>query len=367
MEKLKDVLLSDNYKLPHINVNTSTNFRKYLIDKLTSFKDDILGIKPFLTSTTDIVIFDSYFNKLLKYIASITESLNKYYNGFPDASYKIYSELLEDIKVIPGLLPTIIIGNSDFLYRIRKKDSPLVYGERKELFHVPFNLRTKIDNQRFSIAGIPCLYLSNSSYVAWEELRKPNLEELCFASFHLRSDTKFLDLSIERFYKSANNPQNKISDLLRLVVTFPLYFLSSIKLPRDGDPFKPEYIFPQFTLRWTRGQSSIDGICYSSTRINKNSRGTFFNLALPILFECNSGDIEPPFCSSLADKLKATMSIDLELLRKNHGLKSLVTTPRINIQSIYSSEMAGLMSYKDSIFYMIDQFLCNDNYDIITF
>ncbi len=364
MQDLKDVLLSINYNLPHSNISNST-FRKYIIDKLTSFLNDVTNeCQKLALSATQNTVVSTYTQKLSNYISTISDSINKFYNGYPDESYKAYEEILKDIE-INNLLPLKIIGNDEVLYRIRESRGSL-FNDSKDLFHVPLNLRPKINNQRFSIAGVPCLYLSNSVYVSWEELRRPRLDDVSCSAFKLRNDTRFLNLSTEEFYQQINSASN-IEDLVKSLILFPLYFICSIKLKTDGEPFKPEYIFPQFTLRWTRTTQNIHGVLYSSTRVNKESNGLFYNLALPVMYECITSTPEPDFCSSLANKLKSTKPIQINTIKAKVVGMNLTIIPKNNISQIYSTELADIINYDVSIFYKIDQFLKLQNFDIITF
>ena len=42
-----------------------------------------------------------------------------------------------------------------------------------EMFHIKYELRGKVQTQRCSFPGLPCLYLGCSSYVCWLELNRP--------------------------------------------------------------------------------------------------------------------------------------------------------------------------------------------------
>ncbi|MEC7642950.1 MAG: hypothetical protein VX870_05565, partial [Pseudomonadota bacterium] len=78
-------------------------------------------------------------------------------------------------------------------YRIRSNSDSPIYS-REELFHIPFELNHLIANNRFSLSGFPCLYMSNSVYGAWEELNRPSIDE-CFVSRLDLSKLSFVDLS----------------------------------------------------------------------------------------------------------------------------------------------------------------------------
>ena len=56
------------------------------------------------------------------------------------------------------------------LYRIRSDRSEFKIPDRGDIFHVPFEKRRLVGNQRYSIAGLPCLYLRSSLWICWEEL-----------------------------------------------------------------------------------------------------------------------------------------------------------------------------------------------------
>ncbi|MFW8247620.1 hypothetical protein ACOIDW_27415, partial [Klebsiella pneumoniae] len=62
------------------------------------------------------------------------------------------------------------------LFRVRKSDTPL--SEREEIFHIPFTERQNVSAQRYSVAGLPCLYLGTSLYVCWQEMNKPDFDKL---------------------------------------------------------------------------------------------------------------------------------------------------------------------------------------------
>ena len=61
------------------------------------------------------------------------------------------------------------------LYRIRKAEVSGLFN-KEEMFHIPFDKRHLITNGRYSINGIPSLYLCESTYICWEELGNPNFD-----------------------------------------------------------------------------------------------------------------------------------------------------------------------------------------------
>ena len=62
------------------------------------------------------------------------------------------------------------------------------------LYHVPFEQRYKIGNDRYGITGFPVFYLSSSTYGCWEELKRPNLEFTNVALFKSTQNMLFIDI-----------------------------------------------------------------------------------------------------------------------------------------------------------------------------
>lgn len=62
------------------------------------------------------------------------------------------------------------------------------------MLHIPFNKRELIKTQRFSISGVPCLYLGTTSYVCWLEMNKPRDSEFNVSSYKIPGQLKILNL-----------------------------------------------------------------------------------------------------------------------------------------------------------------------------
>jgi hypothetical protein len=87
--------------------------------------------------------------------------------------------------------------NTNF-YRLRNLQSNYSV-KRADLFHVPFEERGKVGSQRYSIPGLPCLYISNSVYLAWEELERLPISSLHLCRIKNVLPLKLVDLSIDYF------------------------------------------------------------------------------------------------------------------------------------------------------------------------
>lgn len=55
----------------------------------------------------------------------------------------------------------------------------------RDMGHVPLNMREKIGTQRFSIPGVPCLYIGTSSLDVWKELGCPSFHDFNVSAIQL--------------------------------------------------------------------------------------------------------------------------------------------------------------------------------------
>ena len=170
------------------------------------------------------------------------------------------------------------------------------------MFHVPFENRGKIGNNRYSLSGYPCLYLGKSILDCWQEMNAPALSDCCISAFRFKSTMKVLDFRL----RVVNT--NDLNDYLQ---TLPLIIACSIPVPARNvnDIFHPEYIFPQFIMHGiVKGILNhivdIDGIIYTSTKYNSQVKfkvDLFDNLAIPVKKILKKG-----VCSHLKNNIKLT-------------------------------------------------------------
>jgi hypothetical protein len=244
---------------------------------------------------------------------AINESIDQYLKGLPAKAYSTLKASLEEIK--PYLLyPTkesilLVGGNINNYFRMRESFTKI---DKSGIFHIPFYKRQNTLSYRYSIPGIPCIYLSNSVFLCWEELGKPANKRLYCSRFEIdKNILKTLNLSftpskiLTMYSKKEHDLTMKICQFFipRALITWPLIFACSIHTKCHNDNFKVEYIIPQLIMQWCLENADIDGICYYSVRSKyNNSLGySLFqeNLALPAKV-----NIDNTICDSLKNKLK---------------------------------------------------------------
>lgn len=122
------------------------------------------------------------------------------------------------------------------LYKARASSSNYLLG-KDEMFHIPYDKRSKIGNQRYSVSGMPCLYLASSSYVCWEELGRVDFQSCNFCGYTNKMEVPFYDFALP-------SAITQFSDIKRICIILAC----SLSAVRES-LFKEEYILPQCLLQ----------------------------------------------------------------------------------------------------------------------
>ncbi len=310
---------------------------------------------------------------------SILSSIEFYYNGEIEKSYKTVESLFFEHKAIffIGSLKRFFDrkqGNDFTFYRARGASN--VYEkdlDPLELFHIPFNKRHLIQNQRYSLNGIPCLYLGKSVYVCWEELGRIDINKLNVSAFTFNkdSDTNILYLAytlqevVNFFHQSSYNEAYflKMEErdwLKKYFYTWTLQAACSIYSNDINRNYKEEYIFPQILMNVLK-KINIQGIAYFSTKGTYNeafSGNIFVNLALPAYQEKDESH-----SVSLTSTFKATRSLNYgmwsEIYDKSQKLgDGTLQTPEkaMSVKMLMLNDELKLL-YKDTSFYRFEETL----------
>lgn len=302
MSSLINILNNSKLKLP-LRYKDGND---YIIDLLEeTFKElSIEMLKDEYYST----INDDNYTQINTYCAKIITTISSWFEGNISEAKKNFDETLKARLLI---LPQKKILSKNCFYRIRTSDEHKIL-EKKDLFHIPFELRNKISTQRFSIPGFPCLYLGNSVYICWEELNRPKFHDIQVAKFENNTEINLYNLSYEQYNLQKLNAQNPTDgDLINLLLAYPIIAACSIQVPksRQLDHFKPEYLIPQIVLQTLLEQRDKNtGVVYSSTKIyreNSRNEGTFENFVLPTTSKARSKG----FCTDLTTLFNMTSAI----------------------------------------------------------
>lgn len=296
-----------------IEQEKGSTFRNTVRNVLRSF-GELIDSSDDLSEPINGNPFDSNTFKLRSKIIrdGILEAIDAYYEGNLNNAYNILSSFMKKSNLTGYLDKESFLPANTSLFRIRKAigNYPL---KRDDLFHIPFSARGKVKTQRYSIPGLPSLYLSNSVYVAWEELGRPGFNEVQAMRLANTRPIRLLDLTSEIYSRNEHIEGNTSYgyQLLYRVMVWPLLAACSIKVRNPDDSFKPEYIISQMLLQWVN-KNLVDGIKYSSTHIDLRRQrhiGSFYNLVLPV----KTLHLEEGYCTELAQLFTATQVLPMQL------------------------------------------------------
>lgn len=191
---------------------------------LKCFKDYLRSNKDELESITGKSIKDLV-NDVATCQTVFGAIISSYLRGVHHIAVTSAQSFIKDIGI--GVLP-----KGARLYKARMAESNYRFTQ-DEMFHIPYEKRNKIGNQRFSVSGLPCLYLGSSSYICWEELGRVDFSTCNFCGFTNVSDVDLYDFSLPVSISGSN-------EIKRIC----LILACSLSAKRD-DLFKEEYILPQ--------------------------------------------------------------------------------------------------------------------------
>ncbi|ECU8051288.1 hypothetical protein A8D40_002403 [Salmonella enterica subsp. enterica serovar Barranquilla] len=333
LEKLFDNILRKSSIRPPIEVGKNNNLISDFHSKCEKFKD---CLKEYLTNNDKILAHRV--RSRLKVIQSLQDGiincLECFLTGDIKSAYDCF-ELMLKPQFISRHIKNICIPLTEMcnsqrpLFRVRKSDRPL--STRKDIFHIPFNQRHLVRAQRYSVAGLPCLYLGTSLYICWREMDKPDFDKLYISSFITdKEDDKslLLNLSADFLYKTrlflkrknAPKPIEKYSTstMLSYLALWPLILACNYLKKHNDASFIQEYIIPNLLMQWISrdiNNNNIIGIAYRSTKLpaNTDSRKGI-NVVLPP--KARYEDIKGyDFCPVLSDKFKFTPPVSWQVLK----------------------------------------------------
>ena len=276
----------------------------------------------------------------------ILQSLKDYFNGKLSGALTEIQCLLQDLSGADGDNITIL-KKGEIWYRGRIKEEGSNLFNRKEMFHIPECLREKVNSQRFSYNGYPCLYLGKSIWACWEELDEPHLDDICFSAFKLLKDIRLLDLSIpseEALRKKTPD------DYPALLVSLPIMMACSIKTLNEKANFKSEYVVPQLMMAELLNWHWFDGYVFSSTKRNPGfdwKEEYLLNIVVPVVGKFDDDGL----CISLKKTFLLTEPIyyKYEFLKSN--VSNMIKASEQEINAIFDNTHDKQEEYEEEDLY----------------
>lgn len=314
--KIKEFLADEYFVLPKTQT-PKADCKQFIFKTLDKFLEKLGHLEASHFEDVSEFHISQIHERQTRLVKRLKDALDSSYDGRPAKAYQAIEDgLINDLKNFSEVLNIreIPIDTNFYRIRIHKENYPL---PNDSFFHIPFNLRGKVKTQRFSIPGFPSLYLGNSIYVCWEELKRPNINDFQAVRLKSTSPIKIIDLSPPL---ADATPQQ----LYRYLMTWPLVLACSVKVRDHEDAFKPEYIIPQLLLQWVRERQEVHGIAYQTTNIDYKtslSQGAFTNFVLPVKENKIRG-----LCEILKAKFEITNVISNQLSQLASGSGNFIYT-----------------------------------------
>lgn len=324
-EKMKDINLKMEYRYNDINgfilprvVEKDSDYIKELSAVLKKYYD-------FMCSKVAFKDEINLLNEIECNINRINCAIKNYYRGDIVKSKLLVSEILEQFKsddenffiselnksyAFRGAAPFFDLQTNYYqqLYSevyTEMNEEPLSFyraridkvEDRCDMLHIPFDKRGLIANQRFSIGGIPCIYLGTTSYVCWQELEKPKNQNFNVCSYKINEKgkkLKILNLVItqplingvfNRGHQTEDSVNKRIQ--IKMLKVFPLVIATSFTVLEKERKFKSEYIISQLIMHCLK-ELQIDGVAYLSKKGESDFQYPHgVNLAIPVFESCD--------------------------------------------------------------------------------
>lgn len=283
-------------------------------------------------------------NKIDIFFKTLIDVYISWINAELWTSIKEFEDLLNDYNILDEY------ENIDDLILFRGRRSK-TFISHWDMFHIPFNKRFHIGNQRYSLVGQPLLYLGTSPYCVYRELESS--EDLRISSFRFKHKCHmkiFNNSNLFYRYIKNNNDESAISVTDRMIVDnvnelegkdivqkFFLLILASVcsfqrREELKNTSFCEEYVLPQILAQIVKN-NELDGIMYTSTKSYYDKvfvRNEFLtnliykNICLFTNYDkSNVEDVTYVYDKKLYEKftLSAPISFDLDLDEKYYKIK----------------------------------------------
>ena len=303
-----------------------------LNNKYRTIKEALIAYRDFIKSDSidQSILSSGNIAEIDTICNNIISADEDFQNGYILGCYNKLYELLKSSKFSNPIFRLCEKGKNSCFYRMRACPDEYLFS-KDDLFHIPFDKRRKVSNQRFSLSGYPCLYLGSSIYVCWEELNRPHIDNANIVCIKSCQPIKLIDLRMP-------NNINDVSDYYRI----PLIIACSVQVQDTTAPYKPEYVIPQALLHAMIYMNSkrntffnINGIIYYSSRLRSPQRLFFHtdslyeNIVIPTIENFDPiRKKQYKFCPILCDMFEITEPVSLTKYRLCKDLKRTSTYPQ---------------------------------------
>ena len=314
-----------------------------------------------------------YIDILDEYQSILISTLQKYFEGDLLAAQQNVDTLIKEMIAVDDAFAVSKINNSISFYdadniisektfqgnkqeffRARVSNGFTEY-KKMEMLHIPFNQRHLISTQRFSVPGLPCLYLGTTSYCCWLEVGTPADDNFNVSPIYIDDNFKILNLTVNSFVLQLISNTTENENILKS--TFKLWLLtlaSSYKVRQNARTFKTEYIIPQLLMLSCK-KNGLNGVAYFSKQV-KNDRFAYKICVNLALFSEYNGEKK---LSDMCRKIEIANSFNYAMYKQL--LPSLkYKQHQLNIEN--TKYITNIGDYRRQFPYGETEFYCFDRY-----
>ena len=325
-----------------LNVVYSFFLKEY--DMVDDVEFDAVHYKSHLPYADRKVELRAYIQKELSKVKKLIKEACAYRTL--DGKKKFYNYFFNNEGGLHNANYSTEIAIHKYFFRMRGSELYHVF-KRQDLFHIPKDVIRLIGKQRFNQEGVPCLYLGESLYCAWEEVRRKDFEQVNFAAFKNTRKLNVLDFTIK---PKLQRKEDFILAYIALLVSGKV---------DDKDAYKFQYdvsnLFMDVLLSSVAKGGNVDGIKYMSSR-------RYDGIELKMADTSRMyGYVFPPKGTLKSQKTKGKMD---EWLRNTFKL----TEPRtsfmydVNLIDFDRTKRAITSDYQNTLFYKIEENLKTEEF-----
>lgn len=282
---------------------------------------------------------------------------------------RAHAEMTKALGVVAAELATLHSQPLDrdklgYVFRLREA----TYSERVDrggIFHMPFNLRHKVTPKRYSLLGLPMLYLGSTLLVCWEELGRPSFDKLWVAAMRLRegATVRVLDFGYRPALLAALLEKTGGADLpttrfaVAHAILWPLIAACSFPMRYQEAAFVEEYILPQQVVAQLVENGDFDGVRYFSNRVSAyGAEFVNLNLVFPAQPGADAGhcpklsslfEITPPMPLPMVKLLGPPLNQGKPLLNSRSGIIELFPGHKVAYQYTEFAEIESYLLVQD--------------------
>ena len=249
-------------------------YAPFIVAQDNDYYDDLRMRYKNLYKDAKIAGADESSLKLIhSYSEKICKAIRNYYNGNIGTCHNIIKNLVG--RVIDNTMAVDTINNSDAFpgvrgtevqfFRARINPVGLTF-EAKDMLHLPFKMRGKTGNYRFSIPGVPSIYLGNTSYSCWLELGRPSEHDFMVSPVLVDNSIRVFNLAVmtRDMHRLDSFEIERVHCWLILIM---LMMATSYTIRENNRVFYSEYIVSQSIMLACK-KYGLDGVAYYSKRVD---------------------------------------------------------------------------------------------------